>query len=226
MLAGASLLFAATPGWAQTQDQIDRRVAAARLSVEPLGVLSIVDERPPQDRADRVYSLTIGTCNFGVRRFGDSTLLPDRVARLERALTEAFGERLAANPIRVIRYDIHANSAVEYGAVAAAAASVYGPTSYSTYQAPVCPREEMTAGWFDRADLVNSNSPMIVDIEVVIGDDTFRINSAASPVRSPFNGVILRRLTPAGIAASLDAMDKAHAELIAEVTKLRETRPD
>lgn len=211
-----ALSACATPFAPHDQARIDARVHDSLSPVESEGVMTVVDKQSAKERTDKVYSGWIGGCASGVRRFGDETMYPDRIARLEKSLADAFGETaLAERTFEVVRYDIHLNGAAKFSEPTSSLAG-FEPTYKLS---PKCSREKMVAGWFDFRDIEHGNSPMIVDIEVVIDGVTFTSNAAASSVGSPFGGDFSGKLTPFGVDAAYEAMQRAHARLIAEIRR-------
>jgi hypothetical protein len=182
----------------------------AKTLVQPSGVLSIVDETNAKEKGDTVYQYLIGQCDYGVRRFGWRNL-PDRISRLDRDLL-TVKDYIGSERVHVLRYDVHANGSAQFTVLAA---SVAFSGTHVRGQEPACARDKMKAGWFSTSDITSAASPVIVDIEVLIGEERFKVNAAASPLAEPFGD----RLNPAGTAAALEAMDKAHARLAFEIVR-------
>jgi hypothetical protein len=171
--------------------QMQQSVAEMEPEIEPLGILVIDDQRLPESKTTKVLSAWIGSCENAVERMGDDEVLPDRLARLEKAVTDAFGDSFKGKTLTVRQYDVHlnANARIAGSSIASGFSSVglYGvggdPSGIKEKIVirPSCTQEKMKGGWFDPADLTNNISPIIIDLDITLDDRAYRVNSAYSP---------------------------------------------
>lgn len=176
----------------ETYDQLDQITATQEPRVTSRGVFVVVYERDPEAR--RTESLPLGiaagfSCNLGVTRLGEAMYAPDRIARLENALADAFPDRAPGSTLVVRRYDVYFNRGAE-ASTQTTGVAVMGPLgagarpnydSGRQWREPRCSRERMAGGWFDPADLTNNYAPITIDLDVTVFERAHVINVALSP---------------------------------------------
>jgi hypothetical protein len=181
---------------------------------------TIVDQRPAREKKDRLWSVWIWDCNFGVFNIGDGGIGDERLARdrlgdLRRYLEGRLEDRLAGRSLVLSTYRIIVNGN------ARAKAFSTGGTIFETSgktRKPKCSREDMAAGWFDMSELANANSPMIVEIAGSVDGKPVSGRAVHSPARELFKEVTLKRMYPADLAEfrqTIEAACGALAESIA-----------
>ncbi len=189
----------------------------------------ITNQRDPE--ATLVRLVPIGwaggfSCFVGITQLGDAGFSPDRIARLENALAQAFpGQR---SELIVRRYDIYLNRGAEADAASMSAAmgsvGLYGATGTpgndapQIWRRPKCGADRMHSGWFDSADLANNNPPITIDIAVSVFGRDYVVNAARSP-ELPLErlGVAQLNDSPAFQAMVQQAMMFANERLVAAI---------
>ena len=181
---------------------------------------AILDQRPAKEKKNRLWSVWIWDCNFGVYNIGDGgigdeRLAQDRIGDLRRHLEGRLGERLAGKTLALGTYRIILN-----GNARAKAYSTGGTifqTSGKTRKAK-CSKEDMAAGWFDMSELANANSPMIVEIAGTLDGRPVSGRAVRSPARELFKEVVPKRMRPADLEEfrqTIEAASQALADSIA-----------
>ncbi|MGC3982683.1 MAG: hypothetical protein QM808_15650 [Steroidobacteraceae bacterium] len=204
------------------------------------GAFVIRDERKPDSSKYRKMPLGLAggfSCYMGITQLGYESFAPDRIARLDNALANAFPNRTGTELV-IRRYDLYVNRGQEEDSANMAAATGGGvlvemlkpsPTESSSgdvniTRAPKCVHEKMTGGWFDKSDLTNNNQPITIELDVTVFGRSYLVNSAFSPET---NAILpnLARLPPNhpqaqdAITATLQqAMSKAQARLIERIS--------
>lgn len=135
------------------------------------------------------------SCFVGITQLGSALFGTDRIPRLEKALSEAFPDRLADKALIIRRYDIFLNRGAEADSAAAAAAfgsvGIFGAggtpglKADHVWRRPKCGRDRMVNGWFDPADLTNNNPPLSVELDVTVFGQNYAFNTGHSPELPP-----------------------------------------
>lgn len=208
--------------------------AAAQPGQGSAGGFTIVDERPPKEKKNRLWSVWIFDCNFGVYNIGDAgigdeRLAQDRLGDLRRHLEASLGSRLDGRSLRIGTYRIIVNGnarakafsfsgSLGGGAVGEAAA---GAIADGKTDKAKCSREKMAAGWFDMSEITNSNSPMIVEIAGSLDGRPVSGRAVRSPSRELYKDVALVRIRAPDleefrqtIAAASDALAASIARIL------------
>lgn len=195
--------------------------AAAPSGAAPEGAagFTIVDQRPAKEKKDRLWSVWIWDCNFGVynigdRGIGDAKLANDRVGDLRRHLEARLGDRLAGRTLVLGTYRIILN-----GNARAKAFSTSGTifeTSGKSHKAK-CSKEDMAAGWFDMSELTNANSPMIVEIAGTLDGRPVSGRAVRSPARELFKEVVPKRMRPADLDEFRQTIEAASEALATSI---------
>ena len=190
-------------------------VSPAAAGPEGKAGFTIVDQRPPKEKKDRLWSVWIWNCNFGVynigdRGIGDERLAQDRIGDLRRHLEAKLGDRLAGRTLALATYRIIVNGNAR--AKAYSTAGTILETSGKTHKAK-CSREDMAAGWFDMSELANSNSPMIVEIAGSLDGKPVSGRAVRSPQRELFKEVTLKRMHPADLEEFRQTIESASEAL-------------
>jgi len=180
---------------------------------------ALVDQRPAKEKKDRLWSVWIWNCNFGVynigdRGIGDEKLAQDRLGDLRRYLEARLGDRLAGRTLALGTYRIILN-----GNARAKAYSTSGTileTSGKTHKAK-CSKEDMAAGWFDMSELTNANSPMIVEIAGTLDGRPVSGRAVRSPARELFKEVVPKRMRPADLEEFRQTIEAASEALAASL---------
>jgi hypothetical protein len=180
----------------------------------PSGVapFEIVDQRPPKEHETRFMSLSITSCNYGVRQAGDQATVPDRITLLRDDLNAALGAQLANKKITLTHYTVVINNARAlrnqvYGANAGLIADVMKGFGSQ------CARDKMDAGWFEPNDVTTPYSPFIVELSVSVDGRAHEIRSVYSPDREVSNAFGKPETATALFAAIKKATDALVASL-------------
>ncbi len=173
---------------------------------------SIKDERPEAEKETEWKSLSITSCNYGIRQIGDKDVVPDRLTILRNDLHKAIGQKLSGKTVSVKKYSIHFN-----------AQNAFRGSVYSQYKGPIagfmstfgsgCKREEVAGGWFEPADVTTPFSPIIIEITVEIDGKEYPVRSVYSPEKeiAPAFG------NPESASALFAAIQKASNQLVASI---------
>ena len=176
----------------ETYDRLDQLAATQEPRAVSRGVFVVTDERDPEARRSESLPLGIAggfSCNLGITRLGDAMYAPDRIARLENALAEAFPDRAPGSNLVVRRYDVFFNRGAE-ASTQTMGVAVMGPLGAGAqpnydngrqWREPRCSRERMAGGWFDPVDLTNNYAPITIDLDVTVFGRDYAINAAVSP---------------------------------------------
>lgn len=181
--------------------------------------LTVVDQRPAREKKDRLWSVWIWNCNFGVYNIGDGgigdeRLAKDRVGDLRRYLETRLGDRLAGRTLTLATYRIILNGNAR--AKAFSTAGTILETSGNTRKAK-CSKEDMAAGWFDMSELSNANSPMIVEIAGTLDGRPVSGRAVRSPARELFKEVVPKRMHPADLEEFRRTIEAASEALAVSV---------
>jgi hypothetical protein len=221
-LLGALLLAMPLPAGAQ--------LATVKPAAAAGAGFTLVDQRPPNEKKNRLWSVWIWNCNFGVYNIGDGgigdeRLAKDRIGDLRRHLETRFGDRLAGRTLSLTAYRIIVNGNARAKAFSvggslgggAVAGAVEGAVASGKTKKAKCSREDMAAGWFDMTEISNSNSPMIVEIAGSLDGKPVSGRSVRSPARELFKEVTLKRMHPADLEEFRQAIDTASEALAASI---------
>ena len=140
----------------------------------------IVDQRPAGEHTTRFMSLSITSCNYGVRQAGDEATVPDRITLLRDDIHAALGPKLANKKITLTHYTVVMNNAraLRNQTYAANAGLV---AEFMKGFGSQCAREKMEAGWFEPNDVTTPYSPFIVEISLSVDGRAHQIRSVYSP---------------------------------------------
>ncbi len=180
---------------------------------------TILDQRPAKEKKDRLWSVWIWNCNFGVfnigdRGIGDEKLAQDRIGDLRRHLEARLGERLAGRTLALAAYRIIVNGNARAKAFSGRGLGVVeAVTGDGTTKKAKCSREDMAAGWFDMSEIANANSPMIVEIAGALDGRPVSGRAVRSPTRELFKEVTLKRMHPADLEEFRQAIEAASEAL-------------
>ncbi|WP_371397598.1 hypothetical protein [Fretibacter rubidus] len=157
-------------------------------------------------------------CDYFVFKLGTDKVAPERVENLDKTVIAKVNQQP-----KVKYYNIYLNSAENMmdqatsGGFAASGqfdyylgGSVFGE---DITLKPKCSRDEMTAGWFDPAELTNNISPLIIDLKVEYNGKDYSVYS----VYSPDTELQYRYGKPEMTRNVNAAMDKAHKALIEKI---------
>ena len=194
--------------------------AAGAIATPETGpTFTLVDARPDTEKATHTLSDSIWSCDFGVYALGDDLAREqpaaprlDRIFGLKADLTRSLGDRLAARTVTVDHYNLYLNLAASQSGVSLGAA-VGGPLgavlgSPAQTREAKCPRDKMTAGWFDGAELTTPYPPYIVEMEVEVEGQHHRIRTVISAQKDVAQLDIIQA-----------AFAQANAALIADLAK-------
>lgn len=148
--------------------------------------LTLLDARPANERTTYALSDSIWSCDFGVYQLGDDLAFErptaprlDRIFGLKADLTRGLGARLNGRTLTVDHYDLYLNLTASQAGVAPD-----GPlgalTPKSQTREAKCPRDKMTAGWFDGAELSTPYPPYIVEIDVELDGQHHKVRTVVS----------------------------------------------
>jgi hypothetical protein len=147
---------------------------------------TLVDARPAIERTTYALSQSIWSCDFGVYQLGDDLAFErpaaprlDRIAGLKMDLARSLGARLNSRTLTVDHYDLYLNlTASRAGVPPDGPLGALAPKG-QTREAK-CPRDKMTAGWFDGAELSTPYPPYIVEIEVEMDGQHHKVRTVIS----------------------------------------------
>jgi hypothetical protein len=148
---------------------------------------TLVDARPDAEKTTHTLSDSIWSCDFGVYALGDDLARQkpaaprlDRIVGLKADLTRGLGERLSGRTLTVDHYNLYLNLTASQAGVApdGPLGGLIAPPG-QTREAK-CPRDKMTAGWFDGAELSTPYPPYIVEIEVEMDGQHHKVRTVVS----------------------------------------------
>lgn len=143
--------------------------ASAWAQGEPAPVVenfTVVDQRVDAEKKQKILSLIITSCDYGVYRLGDKKA-PGRFDALHDDLARLKGAALAGKSLQVSRYNIYFNNAATLrGMVGAQYQGVL--MDWLKEKGTHCPREKTSGGWFDASELTAPFPPLIVDLETTL----------------------------------------------------------
>jgi hypothetical protein len=173
------LLITAAPVLAATPASPSAATSAA--------AFTLVDARPANERTTYALSDSIWSCDFGVYQLGDDLAFErpadarlDRIAGLKMDLARGLGARLTGHTLTVDHYTLYLNLAASQAGVppeGPLGALMASPTK--TREAK-CPRDKMTAGWFDGAELSTPYPPYIIEIDVELDGQHHKVRTVVS----------------------------------------------
>ena len=147
-------------------------------------VVRISDVRPIEDIETKTLSLGIWSCEYFVTRVGDPKMKIDRISMLAEDVTREVAGRGHSGVLEVSRFTLHQNSGVQMvNAAFASAAGAFGgfiPGKKASISAK-CPKEKMSAGWFDAAEVENNNPPLIGEIDAQFNEKKYAVRVVYSP---------------------------------------------
>jgi hypothetical protein len=189
---------------------------AAVAGTPPLpAAFTLIDARPAAERATQTLSESIWSCDFGVYRLGDDLASErpasprlDRIAGLKDDLSRGLGWRLAGRTLTVDHYNLYLNLAASQAGVPpdGPLGGLMAPKE-QTREAK-CPRDKMTAGWFDGAELSTPYPPYIVEMDVELDGQHHKIRTVVSTQKDIAQLDIIQA-----------AFAQANAALIADLAK-------
>lgn len=149
------------------------------LAEEPPG-FSLRDTRPGDDKKTQNHSLIITSCNYGVRTIGDADMSPPPLEQMRASLAGSLGAALEGKELEVRRYHVEVNNAASLrGHMERAFAGLV--TDVMAGMGAKCSRDKMEAGWFDASEVTTDNSPIIVEMQVVVDGKTLDVRNVYSP---------------------------------------------
>lgn len=180
----------------------------------PEAAFTLVDARPDAEKTTHTLSDSIWSCDFGVYALGDDLVRQkpeaprlDRVAGLKDDLARGLGARLNGRTLTVDHYNLYLNlTASQSGVAPDGPLGALSPKT-QTRQAK-CPRDKMTAGWFDGAELSTPYPPYIVEMEVELDGQHHHIRTVISSQKDVAQLDIIQA-----------AFAQANAALVAELAK-------
>lgn len=147
-------------------------------------VVRISDMRPNEDIETKTLSLGIWSCEYFVTRVGDPKMKIDRISMLTEDVTREVAGRGYSGDLEVSRFTLHQNSGVQMvDAAYASAAGAFGgliPGKKASISAK-CPKEKMSAGWFDASEVQNNNPPLVVELHAKYNNKNYEIRVVYSP---------------------------------------------
>ncbi len=173
---------------------------------------SIKDERPEAEKETEWKSLSITSCNYGIRQIGDNLMVPDRLTILRNDLHKTLGKKLSGKTVSVKKYSIYFN---EQNALRGRVYSQYkgAVADFMSTFGSGCKREEVAGGWFEPADVTTPFSPIIIEITVAIDGKKYSVRNVYSPEKEiePAFG------NPESAAALFAAVQKATNQIVASI---------
>jgi hypothetical protein len=149
--------------------------------------LTVVDHRPIKDKESEILSLSISSCDYGIRRLGDETTLPARLVLLRHDLEDSLGSRLENATVDVTRYTMYWNPRI-----GVLATWTYAPPQmgFAPNQASIidsltfgakCTETEMGEPWIEPTREIVGKAPLIVILEASVAGKTYKIHSTYVP---------------------------------------------
>lgn len=144
--------------------------------------LQVVDARPEKEKSSEIFSLAITSCDYGIRRLGDETTVPSRLAIMQSDLVRSLGPAVYGKNITVSHYTVHYNNG------AAQRRGIYGPIpgivgAVMQQMGSNCAKESTTEGWYSSRELNRPHSPIIIEIEAEISGNVHAVRSVYAPPR-------------------------------------------
>jgi hypothetical protein len=188
----------------------------------------VTDQRAVISRKNRLNSVWIWSCDFGVLSLGEDgagseKVGSNRIPALETLLRERAGE-LAGGNVEITRYWISFNGNAKmkgdsWGqALGGGALSTI--VSDGKSRKASCVPEKMKSGWFGPGEITTPHTPLVVEIEGSFKGQRVSVRSVHSPERELISGSGLKRLKPEDMQwmreALLAANGKFAAALIAQ----------
>jgi len=187
----------------------------ANLASAAQAAFTLVDARLDVEKTTHTLSDSIWSCDFGVYALGDDLAREqpasprlDRIVGLKADLARGLGDRLAGRTLTVDHYNLYLNlTASQAGVAPDGPLGVLMAPQAQTREAK-CPRDKMTAGWFDGAELSTPYPPYIVEMEVEVDGQHHRIRTVISSQKDVAQLDIIQA-----------AFAQANAALIAELAR-------
>ncbi len=170
---------------------------------------SVVDARPDDDKSTGFLSFMISSCDYGIRELGDEATSPSRLEILRSDMEAALKEQLANKTMTVSHYAIFFN----INAILRNTNPYTGGLADLVISPHDRQKEDISGGWYTRADVTTPYSPIIVEIKAKLDAKDYTVHSVYSPqeeLPQTFG-------TPYAASALLEAIRKAHHALIDEV---------
>jgi hypothetical protein len=187
----------------------------ANLASAAQAAFTLVDARPDVEKTTHTLSDSIWSCDFGVYALGDDLAREqrasprlDRIVGLKADLARGLGDRLAGRTLTVDHYNLYLNLTASQAGVApdGPLGALMAPQA-QTREAK-CPRDKMTAGWFDGAELSTPYPPYIVEMEVELDGQHHKVRAVVSTQKDVAQLDIIQA-----------AFAQANAALIAELAR-------
>ena len=157
--------------------------AAPATPPAPEAAFTLVDARPDAEKTTHTLSDSIWSCDFGVYALGDDLAREkpasprlDRIYGLKADLARGLGARLGGRTVTVDHYNLYLNMAASQSGVAPDGLGAL----MSSHREAKCPRDKMTAGWFDGAELTTPYPPYIVEMDVELDGQHHQIRTVIS----------------------------------------------
>lgn len=142
-------------------------------------ILSVVDERPKEERESEILSLLVSSCDYGIRRLGDDITVPDKIELLKTDLVNQL-DLIDKQTIYIKHYTVYFNkSRALHGSMSKISTGMIPDILNS--MGSECPEEKTTAGWYSGTDVTTPYSPIIIDMDVVFNRRKYLVRSVYSP---------------------------------------------
>lgn len=187
----------------------------------------IEDRRPPEERKDRMLSVWIWSCDYGILNIGDGGIGDqrygaDRIKQLAVAMKNAL--KLDENhTILIKKYAIFINGKAYQKSdslkVAMGGGALVPAIASGKAKGEKCVAEKMKGGWYKPNEITNEFSPIVVEISVELDGKLIEVRKVRSPSRQLISGVSLTRITDSDLNDFRSANDAAVNEIVARISQ-------
>jgi hypothetical protein len=189
--------------------------------------VTVIDQTGGPPGHAHYVSLWQGSCDVGVITLSDRGRPVGRIARLNSALANLDASGMPDRTLTVRRYAVLLNGrAAEQGASGSATGLVGGLLSAGMMR-KTCTLQNTKEGWYPAQPTDPRVSPLVTEIKADAGGHSYSIRSVYFPATELFPGLgqSMELNSRAAEPAVEAAMDKANAELIADLKRDFPTSP-
>jgi hypothetical protein len=195
---------------AEAQTGTASEAAPAAAAVTPVS-LTIQDQRDPKETKQKILSLMITSCDYGVYRLGEKKA-PGRFEALRKDLLELKGAALAGKSFTISRYNIYFNNAIPLRGMTF---SQFGGALFDMLKEKGvnCPKEKTGPGWFELSEVTGPFSPLIVDFDASLDGIAHHVRVVHTPSLAMFGSF----KEPQEVAELTATMRKVAEDLAAQL---------
>ena len=139
---------------------------AAPPAPAPAVNFTIVDARAEADKKQKILSLMLTSCNYGIYRLGEKRA-PARFEALRDDLLGLKGEALRDKTLTVSRYNIYFNNSLALrGMMNMQFDGLF--VDMLNERGMNCAHETIRDGWYSGSEVTGTNAPIIIDLEATL----------------------------------------------------------